>query len=154
MSKDALLKVANRNHGLVNKLVDGLSDEQALLTIVDGGSHLNWVIAHLVTSRNEMLEALGQPRVRSKAVDDAYEYGTTAPAPAAARPLAEHVADYQKAHEQLVAALEVATEDQLGAPYSRSTVDGTLEFALWHEAYHVGQLTLYRRLAGLKSPIG
>lgn len=154
MSKQSLLQVVNRNHGLLNKLVDGISDEQALRTVVDGGSHLNWVVAHLVASRDEMLEALGHERVRPKEVDTAFDYGSSAPTADNAQPFSQHMADYQKAHERLVAALESATDDKLAEPYGRSTVAGTLEFALWHETYHVGQVTLYRRLAGFKSPIG
>lgn len=130
MSKQSLLQVVNRNHGLLNKLVDGISDDQALQAIVDGGSNLNWVIAHLVTSRNEMLHALGAERVRPKEVDDAFDYGSSAPTADTARPFAEHLGDYQTAHERLVAALGATTEEALAEPYSKSTVGGTLEFAL------------------------
>jgi hypothetical protein len=34
----------------------------------------------------------------------------------------------------------------------RMTVAATIEFLAWHETYHLGQATLYRRAAGLAEP--
>ena len=149
-----LIHLAKLNHSLLTRNVEGLTDEQALVTLFEGGNHMNWLVAHLVTSRDDMLVALGAQRVRSKEVDDSFDFGRPPPTPEEAWPLQQHVADYLTAHERLLAALAAVTDDELEQPYEERTLGYQLNFMLWHEAYHVGQATLYRRKAGLKSPIG
>lgn len=154
MNSEALVVLAKRNHALLLKDVDGISDEQALVPLFEGGSHLNWLVAHLVAGRDHMLTALGEERVRAKEVSDAYDYGSTPPTKEEALPFAQHVQALVASNERLVAALQAATPEQLSQPHKKGTVGQHLEFMLWHEAYHTGQATLYRRAAGLKSPIG
>jgi uncharacterized damage-inducible protein DinB len=146
--------MAKLNHSLLTRNVEGLSDEQALVTLVQGGNHMNWLVAHLVTSRDEMLEVLGAERVRTKEVDDRFDFGKPPPSPEEALPLDQLVADYQTTQDRLLAALEPLTAEQLAQPHGKRDLEYQLTFMLWHEAYHVGQATLYRRKAGLKSPIG
>lgn len=149
-----LIQLAKLNHSLLTRNLEGLTDEQALVTLFDGGNHLNWLVAHLVAARDAMLKALGAERVRSEEVDKGFDYGSSAPTPEEAWPLEQHLADYLTAHDRLLAALEAATDEQLAQPSDNGTLGYELNFMLWHEAYHVGQATLYRRKAGLKSPIG
>ncbi len=154
MKNASLIQLAKLNHSLLTRDVEGMTDEQALVTLFEGGNHLNWVVAHLVAGRDRMLAALGAEPVRAKEVNAAFDYGSTPPTAEEAWPLAQHVADYQATQERLLAALESATDEQLEQPYRDSTLGEQLTFMLWHDAYHVGQATLYRRKAGLKSPIG
>lgn len=151
-----LIQLAKLNHSLLTRNLEGLTHEQALVTLYGGGSHLNWLVAHLVAGRDRMLEALGAERVRSAEVDKGFDYGSTPPSADEAWPLNQHRVDFLTAHERLLPALEGATADQLAQPFDSNncTLGYQLNFMLWHEAYHVGQATLYRRKAGLKSPIG
>ncbi len=155
MSANApLIQLAKLNHSLLTRNLEGLTNEQALVTLFEGGNHLNWLVAHLVAARDDMLATLGAERVRSADVDNAFDFGSKPPSPEEAWPLAQHLADYLTAHDRLLAALEAATDEQLAQPRGDNTLGYELNFMLWHEAYHVGQATLYRRKAGLKSPIG
>lgn len=154
MSREQLLHLAKLNHSLLTRNAEGLTDEQALMTLFEGGNHFNWLVAHLVTSRDDMLDVLGAERVRAKEIDDRFDYGQPPPSPEEAMPLEEHVTAYLTAHDRLKAALEAHTAEELVRPREKHTLDHELTFMLWHEAYHVGQATLYRRRAGLKSPIG
>jgi uncharacterized damage-inducible protein DinB len=49
---------------------------------------------------------------------------------------------------------DAVTAEQLAKPLGRTlpdgsdTIAGALRFLAWHEAYHLGQLGLFRRLAG------
>jgi len=151
-----LIHLAKLNHSLLTRNLEGMTDEQALVTLFEGGNHLNWLVAHLVAGRDRMLATLGAERVRSEEVDDGFDYGSTPPSADDAWPLERHLADFLTAHERLLAALEGLTAEQLEQPYEsgNGTLGYQLNFMLWHEAYHVGQATLYRRKAGLKSPIG
>lgn len=149
-----LLELAKRNRWVLERTLADLTHEQSLLRLVEGGSHLNWLVAHLVAGRDHMLDELGAKRVRPREVDDAYDYGSTPPTGEEARPFEEHVADLGRTFERLEAALERATEEELAAPLGNGTLADRLQFRLWHEAYHAGQTTLYRAKAGLESPIG
>lgn len=154
MSREQLLHMAKRNHSLLTRNAEGLTDEQALTTLFEGGNHFNWLVAHLVTSRDDMLDVLGVERVRAKEIDDRFDYGKRPPSSEEAMPLKDHVEDYLTAHERLLAALEALTPEELVRPREKHTLEYQLTFMLWHEAYHVGQSMLYRRKAGLASPIG
>lgn len=153
-TKDLLIRLLDRSHSLLMKDVDGIGHDQALSTLFEGGNHLNWLVGHIVGSRDVMLETLGAERVRSKEEDAASGMGSKPAGPHDARPFAEQVADLVASHERLRAALEAVTDEGLAAPLKEGTVEDRLLFFLWHEAYHTGQATLYRRGAGLKSPIG
>lgn len=154
MSREQLLHLAKLNHNLLTRNAEGLTDEQALETLFESGNHFNWLVAHLVTSRDDMLDLLGAERVRAKEVDDRFDYGSRPPSAEDALPFAQHLADYQTAHERLMAALEALTPEELVRPREKHTLEYELTFMLWHEAYHVGQSMLYRRKVGLTSPIG
>src|SRR5690606_32167120 len=134
-----LIQLAKLNHSILTRNLEGVTHEQALQTLMEGGNHLNWLVAHLVAGRDRMLEALGAERVRTAEVDETFDYGSTVPAPEEAWPLSQHVEAFLATHERLLAALEAASNEQLEQPYGSSTLGQQLNFMLWHEAYHVGQ---------------
>lgn len=145
---------ATMTHTVVIENLNGVTDEQALMPLFEGGSHFNWLLGHIIAYRDTTLDMLGAERVRTVEEDSRYEYRSTATGSPGARPLAEQVADFGLAHERLMAALDNLTEEQLAQPHRRGTVGSRLEFVLWHEAYHSGQSILYRRAVGLSNPIG
>ncbi len=131
-----------------------MSEEAAFEPLYEGGSNLAWLVAHLVASRDAILESLGRPTVRDADVDKRYDYGFKAPKLGEEEPFSAHVADYETAHARVLEALEALTPEQLEEQSGKSTLREKLEFRLWHETYHLGQAMLYRRAAGLESPIG
>ncbi len=54
-----LIQLAKLNHSLLTRNLEGLTDEQALVTLFDCGNHLNWLVAHLVAARDAILAVLG-----------------------------------------------------------------------------------------------
>lgn len=143
-----------RNLGVIRRNLGGLSHEDSLRTLRPGGSHLNWLLAHLVASRDAMLRALGAETVWSEEVGARYGRGSSPPSAADAPPLAELAAALERSQELLDAALAAATPDLLAAPHGRSTVGARVAFLTWHESYHTGQTSLYRQLAGLEGTLG
>ena len=66
MSANApLIQLAKLNHSLLTRNLEGLTNEQALVTLFEGGNHLNWLVAHLVAARDDMLATLGAERVHA-----------------------------------------------------------------------------------------
>jgi uncharacterized damage-inducible protein DinB len=130
----------------------GISDEESLRTPKPAGNSLNWIVGHIVRTRNQALGLLGvQP-----AFDDSdfAAYGGQSPA-SQALSLTELKRRFQILGPSLASALEKATATQLEAraPFSptnnpNETVGSLLASIAFHEAYHLGQTGLSRRLLG------
>lgn len=149
-----LERVLARNLALIERNVAGLSLEDSLRRLLPEGSHLNWLLAHLVVSRDGILRLLGAEPVWGEAERRRYGRGSS-PEAGAELPLEALRPALEQAQERLARALAGADAQQLAAPREGGgTVGDFVEFLVWHECYHMGQLTLYRRLAGLESPVG
>lgn len=149
----ALADTLTRNYRMVAQLAAGVPEDAALRPLVPGGSHMNWLVGHLVANRDEMLRTMGRDPVRAEADDEAFGYGSDA-AGAATRPLTEQLRDYDLANPPLQQAVAELTPGLLASSAGKRSVQERLAFLAWHETYHLGQLMLYRRAAGLESPIG
>ena len=148
-----------RNLGVIRRNLEGLTHEDSLKTLRPGGSHLNWLLAHLVASRDSMLRSLAgetdAETVWSQEVGARYGRGSSPSSPEDAPSLTELIAALVRSQELLDAALAAATPEALAAPRGgRFTVGGWVEFLTWHESYHTGQTSLYRQLAGLEGTLG
>lgn len=145
------LTVMKRNLGVVQQNAAGLSDGQALTTLWEGGSHFNWMVGHLTHSRCGLLRNLGQEAPWSIERGEGYGAGSTPLSAAEAEPFEELLAAYASTQVPLESAFEGLTAADLEREQApgRGTVGRRLEFMVWHESYHSGQSSLYRRLAGL-----
>ena len=150
----ALVRTLKRNLSVIERNVDGIDRERSVLAVVPGGSHLNWLLGHLVAARDLMLQSLDAETVWDGDTAAAYRRGSLpGPAPEA-RPLEELLDALRDGQRRLERALDDATEAHLDAPHGNGTVGEWVEFLAWHESYHAGQKALYRRLAGLEGVLG
>lgn len=143
--------VLQRNLRLLRQLTGDVPPEAAITPIIDGGSHLNWLVGHLAVARDGMLENLGQARVADEAIHVPFAQGST-PATTGLPQISELLEIMTAQQERLVASLETIAE----APDSMtdSTDLGRFAFLVWHETFHLGQAMMYRRAAGLDNPLG
>lgn len=150
------LSVFDRNLKLLTNLLDGLTEDAARQRLFDGGSDLHWLLGHLVASRDGLLALLDSERVWDEDAARTFGRGSS---PDAAPPTEdtsvgrqlERLGDQQAKLARLVETAEDAVFERLSG---RRSVAAWFEFLAWHETYHLGQVTLYRRAAGLPSPIG
>ena len=147
-------RALDRNVGVIARNVEGIDLERSLLTAWPEGSHLNWLLGHLVTSRDGMLRLLGAEGVWDRDTATAYRRGSVPALAPAARPVEELLAALRKSQGLLEEVLDTTEEAALSAESGDRTVGERIEFLVWHETYHVGQTAIYRRLAGLPSAIG
>lgn len=142
--------VSKRNQALVQENAAGLSQAQSLTPLWSGGSHFNWLVGHLTHSRCNLLRALGHDAPWSRERGARYEAGSLAPDEAEAESFETLLADFASTQASLEAALSQVTEADLERPRAsgRGSVGRLLEFLVWHESYHCGQSTLYRRALG------
>ena len=153
--KHSLANAQRRNQGILLKLMVGIDERASVTRLLDGGGHINWLLGHLATSRDDILQKLGAERLMANDADARYGYGSRPLDEDAAAPLESLLAALERAHQRLLEEFAALDPARLGATDARGRrLVERLEFDLWHEAYHLGQLTLYRKKSGLHSPIG
>ncbi len=148
-----LRAVFERNLEVIATSADGVDEAGARVPVVEGGSHFHWLLAHLVASRDGLLERLGAERVWTAEAAKSFGRGSAPSVPEGAT-LADHLGRLRAQQELLDAVLPALDASALAREAGRMSVGAWIEFLAWHESYHVGQATLYRRVAGLQSAIG
>jgi uncharacterized damage-inducible protein DinB len=145
------LQVLERNLDLLARLVEGVSEPLADRPLSPGGSTLRWLLGHLLVGRDRLLECVGGEAVWDRDQAAAFQRGSR---PAGGPPLEELLGLLREQQGRLERAFAAVDEGDLGATGAFGTRADELEFGVWHETYHIGQATHFRRAAGLESPIG
>lgn len=154
MSVDALRKLYGINHKALGMNVNGLDHEDSLLQPPGGGNCLNWVTGHIVANRTHVLELLGEEPVWSKVQMEAYQRGSKPIQDGTrAQKFDAILADFEKTQERIQAGLGRLTDQDLGKKQGEGTLGDRLHFLQFHEAYHIGQTGLLRRMAGKEGAI-
>ncbi len=156
ISAKTLMKVAARNCGVIRAQAESVTHEQSLLQPPIRGNCMNWVVGHIVQSRDRMLRLVGLPMLWTPEQIARYERDS---APILdghdALPFEKMLADLAVQQGHLNARLQTITRDELDAigveaikGITTWTVAEWLQFLLWHETYHLGNLEILRQLAG------
>lgn len=139
----------------LSRLLADVTAEESLTHVDAAGKNLNWIVGHLITARAKLLTALGnEPRWYGAmmAVYGGQETGNYSDA------AAKSPAELRKMFDETQAMLDVtlpSIADKLGDPCDAlphvkeggTLADRVGAFAC-HEAYHIGQIGLMRRLLG------
>lgn len=146
MNASELSRIFERNLSTLEKNLDGLSGTDFLVRVSEDGSHLNWLIGHVLHARVRLLRDLGGFAHPDEALlETAYGRGSQASNAERfpTRILRDALLENQMALEQTLNATD------LTQPGPRSgTLADRAAFIAWHETYHVGQSGVLRRLAG------
>lgn len=138
-----------------------LSEEESLTGPQKGGNCLNWVLGHLTRTRNRALSLLGQEPLFPDHDFDAYDDNGGVPFSAeTALPFDELKRRFKALQEPLVRGLNTISDEALRKPAPISptnnpneTVGSLLAALAFHEAYHVGQTGVLRRVVGREGVI-
>lgn len=147
-----LAEMLRLNTRLAHNCLDALSDEQARSRPASTANSAAYVAAHLVESRYYILQGLGgsdlcpfTDRVGWKSIDDITEWPNLKEI-RAAWDVVSATLD-QRLAKLTPAELDKAIETQF--PLETKSTLGLLGFLVSHDSYHVGQLSLLRKAAGL-----
>jgi hypothetical protein len=159
---DALIAQLGLTHFVIKANTEGVTHEDSLVKPEPGGNCPNWVLGHIVASRNELLELLGMEPIWDGSAREPYRRGGPGLAdPARARPFEQILADLDRTQELLPQGLSRVTAERLAekAPFSptrnpQETVGSLITSFVFHEAYHAGQTGLLRRIAGREGALG
>jgi uncharacterized damage-inducible protein DinB len=129
--------------------IDGIGHDESLLQPPGGGNCLNWVAGHMVATRNGILGLLGEEPIWDASAAEPYKRGSMPIVDdARARPFPSILEDFDRAQERIRSGLARLADEDLAAPRGDDTLGGTLHLLHFHEAYHIGQTAVLRRLAG------
>jgi uncharacterized damage-inducible protein DinB len=137
---------------VLERNLGGVTNEEGLRRPQPAGNTMNWIVGHVVRTRNQALSLLGEKPFFEDADFEAYGAGSSN---ARILPLDELTRRFDALGPALAGALQRTTPQQLSAkaPFSptgnpNETVGTLLASIAFHEAYHLGQTGLSRRLLG------
>lgn len=149
-------------HSATHANLKDVTHEESLVQPSPGGNCIQWVLAHMTATRDQLSRLIGAEPVLPPELVKRFARGAAPLADAAeARPLADWIADFDRSQERIGAALAALPPERLAAEFDGSRLPGkpttlaeALAFFHFHESYHVGQLGVLRRLAGKDRAIG
>lgn len=137
----------------------GVDHDESLTQPPGGGNCLNWVLGHLVASRDITLELLGRDPTWGPEKAARYARGSepvTGPEEAVV-PLEEILTDLETSRQAIVEGLHAISDEELDVLVPWFGRDEPKSVALaglvFHESYHVGQTGVLRRLTGREGAI-
>jgi len=134
--------------------VKGMSHEDSMVQPPAGGNCLNWVAAHIVASRGAILDLLGEAQVWDTDRNDRFKRGSRPVQDTKdSLPFDSIVADFRRSQERIQAGLARLSDEELLEKRGDDTLADKLHFLQFHEAYHIGQAGLLRRMAGKECAI-
>ena len=149
-------------HATLKMNVAGIDHAASLVAPEPGGNCLNWLVGHVVAARSRLLhEALGLAGILPAAALETYGRGAPALKDGGkALPLEELLAILDASQDPLRQGIKQVSEERLlePAPFSpggnpKETVATLLAGLAFHEAYHVGQTGILRRLLGREGAV-
>jgi uncharacterized damage-inducible protein DinB len=142
--------------GLQSKLflncLDGVSEQVALVRPGEMANHMAFIAAHLVDARHWLARTVGLSAENpfaarlagARSIDDLRDCPSVAESRDAWRALALPL----EAHLGRVDGSVLDQDSSTRFPISDKSLVGTVAFLAHHEAYHIGQLALLRRVVG------
>jgi uncharacterized damage-inducible protein DinB len=131
--------------------LEGITDEESRVRPAAGGNSINWLVGHIVSYRQVVLELLGESPVWPKERTDAYGRGSNGDVQDDLRLPVDGLLDALKSTTAVIVPLLEALSDEAMAaqpPGLKQPLGQRLAFLAFHESYHVGQVGLARRLLG------
>jgi hypothetical protein len=117
------------------------------------GHDPRWIAGHVTVYRNRVITLMGL-EAPVLPWENTFTRGATAADVPADLDMAEVVKAFHAAGAILAGGWEGLGKELLDQPLGRTLPDGSdtkggcIRFLAWHEAYHLGQLGMFRRLAG------
>jgi DinB superfamily len=150
-----LTKLFEMNYGALYRNLEGITHEDSVVLPEPAGNPVNWVVGHIVATRNRMFCVMKLEPVWPNETSLLYSgVDSSMWSPASAIELKSLESDLARSQSVLMSALDSATGRELNIrSEDGKTLGEILGFFHFHEAYHVGQVGLLRRLLGRQGAI-
>lgn len=146
------------NGFIAAKNTAGITHEESLVA-APNGHNMNWVLGHVVAVRCKFLPGLGQESPWSEEQAAPYRRGIPFEDATQHLPFEEIARAFAITQERILAGLEPLTEEDLAkpAPFSpgpqQETIGSLLATITIHDAYHLGQTGILRKVCGKEGAI-
>lgn len=154
MNTDFLRSQLRTSSWFLDQALRDITHEESLRPTATGQT-LNWLVGHLADARNGALAVLSGHGAWPHAELAVYKRGAASLTGDKALPLDELARRFASVQDALLQQLSELTDERAAqkAPYSpgnnpNETVGSLMGVLAFHEAYHVGQIGMMRRLAG------
>ena len=150
--KKLTLQPYETNNRVIKMQSEGLTHEDSLIQLPFRGNCLNWVVGHMVASRDSVLKRVGQEPVWSAEVGGRYQYDSEPIVSAEDAGIINYddiLVALETGLERLKEAVEELSEAQLNEANEKGqTLAEYIGFMGWHGGYHTGQTEYLRQLSG------
>jgi uncharacterized damage-inducible protein DinB len=142
------------NEFILRSNVEGLTHADTLVRAVPGSNNINWLLSHIVATRCAVLPAVRQEGPWSDEQASRYRRGMPMVEDSQLMPFAEVLAAFAVTQDRMLAGVASLSESDFAAPApfnpgpTPETVGSLLTKIAIHEAYHLGQTGILRRVAG------
>jgi uncharacterized damage-inducible protein DinB len=139
------------NDGLITRALEGLSEDELWTRTSERTNPMFWLYGHIVHTRGALLRALGDDF--RTGWGDKFQRGAVL-LPRDAYPNQAEIGQLRgESSARIQARLAALTDEQLNAPPTATlpavkNMADQIAFLAFHEAYHVGQLGLLRKMLG------
>jgi hypothetical protein len=149
MNGNTLSKLYSLNVMVIEKNLKGITPEESFFQPQQAGNCVNWVLGHIVSTRNQVMKIIGESPIWTEEEAAPYRRGSVPLTDESlALPLSRMLTDLLASQEKLLTKLQSISPEELRAPFENGTRCEQLAIIQFHEAYHAGQLGLLRRLIG------
>ncbi|MGA7195374.1 MAG: DinB family protein [Anaerolineales bacterium] len=148
-----LAKAFGRNANIINSQAKDLTHADSLIQPPFHGNCFNWVLGHLVANHDDVLDALGEPRLFEGRLDR-YKRESESLTHEDKNTIRfdELVEWFERGQIKISESLNHVDNESLSREIQsgdrKTTVGQRVFFLYFHETYHVGQTELFRQLAG------
>lgn len=141
------ISIFQLNKYVLERNLKGLTQEDALVSPLPGGNCINWIVGHILVSRDDLRDMLGLQRVCSDEMTALYRRGSGNVNSVNSMNISELLDIYNSGQQEL--------EDCIGETDFTGSEKALKDLATlaFHEAYHIGQTGLLRRIAGKEGAI-
>lgn len=151
MSQSRLLsRLFEMNYEALFRNLEGITHEESLVQPLPAGNTINWILGHILGTRNRLHPLLGLDEAWSPEL--AYRYTGLDGAgwsPQSAVELRTIAAELARSQQAIMGALDDMGSQRLATRANDGrTLAELLGFFHFHEAYHTGQIALVRRVVG------
>jgi hypothetical protein len=139
--------VYKSNHNVIHINLEGITHAESIKTPAEGGNSINWILGHIILTRDEIFDLLGMEKSCDEEKFRLYKRGTKDFGPNEAIELGALLEMFDASQKRLE---EKIQEKDLKDDQEKSR---KLAFFSFHEAYHAGQTGLLRRITGKEGAI-
>lgn len=154
MLNETLAVQFRMNDFILRSNTEGISHNDSLVRATPGSNNMNWLVSHIVATRCAVLPAVRQESIWSNEQIARYRRGMPMVEDAQHLPFEEVLAAFRATQERILAGIASTSDADFAAaaPFqpgnSPETVGTLLMKIAIHEAYHLGQTGILRRVAG------